>query len=171
MNTTIIQLFHKLTLILSITAHNFSLVTFNTLILVTNLVLNYQLTTQSRQFKNENDFWFFLLYLITNINPLFAFYLNKVDKKVRKFSRGKSGKYKIIFKYIPAYKRQALVMRLLVKEIKFNTQHTLFRRLEAVLHTFITASTKSLPARVARFSHYYAFNTASYQLLKLSKNV
>lgn len=170
-NTIIVRLFHKLSSILSIVAYNVDLVTSNTVFLITNLVLNYHLTTQYRHFKKENDFWFFLLYLVTSVNPLFAFYLNRVDKKVRKFSRGKSGKYKVVFKYVPEYKRQTLVMRLLVKEVKFSTQHTLSRRLEAILRRFITSPAKSLPARIARFSHYHAFNSAPHQLLRLSKNI
>jgi hypothetical protein len=170
-NKIVIQLFHMLASTLSKTSHNVNLIAYNTMVSIMHLILNYQLTVQYRQFKNENDFWYFLLYLITNINPLFAFYLNKVDKKIRKFSRGKSGRYKIIFKYIPKYKRQALVMRLLIKEVKFSTQYILLNRLKAILLTFIAAPRKSLPARIARFSHYYAFNTAPHQLLKLSKNV
>lgn len=43
--------------------------------------------------------------------PIFSFYIRKVDKKTRKNSRGKSGKYMIIWKYVPIYKRLYVSMR------------------------------------------------------------
>jgi hypothetical protein len=43
--------------------------------------------------------------------PIFSFYVRKVDKGVRKNSRGKSGKYVIIWKYTPPYKRLYVLLR------------------------------------------------------------
>lgn len=43
--------------------------------------------------------------------PLFSFYVKKVDKLKRKHSRGKSGKYSIVWKYVPIYKRMLTTLR------------------------------------------------------------
>jgi mRNA-degrading endonuclease RelE of RelBE toxin-antitoxin system len=56
-------------------------------------------------------------YLIFNImlkafKPLyfiFNIYFNRIDKKIKKFSRGKSSKYRIIYKYVAPYKRLNLL--------------------------------------------------------------
>jgi hypothetical protein len=42
--------------------------------------------------------------------PMFSFYIYKVDKKIFKNTRGKSGKYTFIWKYVAPYKRNFLVM-------------------------------------------------------------
>ena len=43
--------------------------------------------------------------IIYNFNIYFKFSFHLIDKNIRKFSRGKSGKYKIVFNYIPKFKR------------------------------------------------------------------
>jgi hypothetical protein len=48
---------------------------------------------------------------LSDFIPLFSFFIKKVDKNKRKHSRGKSGKYQIIWKYVPRYKRLLIVLR------------------------------------------------------------
>ena len=43
------------------------------------------------------------------LEPLFLFYIYKVDKSIFKNSRGRSGKFTFIWKYITPYKRNLLV--------------------------------------------------------------
>ena len=43
--------------------------------------------------------------------PSFCFYIKSVSKTLRKNSRGKSGKYMLVWKYVPVYKRLFLIMR------------------------------------------------------------
>jgi hypothetical protein len=38
----------------------------------------------------------YLYFLISKISPVFSYFIYSVDKNIRKFSRGKSGKYTFI---------------------------------------------------------------------------
>jgi hypothetical protein len=46
---------------------------------------------------------------LKSLEPLFLFYIYKVDKSIFKNSRGRSGKFTFIWKYITSYKRNLLV--------------------------------------------------------------
>jgi len=52
----------------------------------------------------SNVFSFFFKELVT-ILPIFSLYIYKVDKFIYKNTRGKSGKFTFIWKYITPYKR------------------------------------------------------------------
>jgi hypothetical protein len=51
-----------------------------------------------------------LAQIFKRFNYLFSFYIYKVDKKIYKNSRGKSGKHTFVWKYIAPYKRNLLIM-------------------------------------------------------------
>lgn len=51
-----------------------------------------------------------ILSSIKRFNFLFSFYIYKVDKNIYKNSRGRSGKYTFIWKYVAPYKRNMLIM-------------------------------------------------------------
>ena len=77
--------------------------------------------------KRSTTFWWLHSLLYTEIIrylPVFSFYVQRVDKLKRRHSRGKSGKYTIIWKFVPQYKRFLTVLRWLVKDIRF--QNSLF---------------------------------------------
>lgn len=69
--------------------------------------------------------------------PMFSFYIYKVDKKIFKNTRGKSGKYTFIWKYVTPYKRFMLVMFWLMRELKITQGRQIKDRLRGLLHTFI----------------------------------
>jgi hypothetical protein len=62
-------------------------------------------------FKPEDWLQNILFDELTEYVPLFSFYVKRVDKLKRKHSRGKSGKYSIVWKYIPKYKRLLTTLR------------------------------------------------------------
>ena len=43
--------------------------------------------------------------LLQTTKPLFSLYITKVSKNIYKNTRGKSGKYLFVWKYVPDYKR------------------------------------------------------------------
>lgn len=63
------------------------------------------------------------------MQPIFFFKFHRVDKKIKKFSRGKTGKYNTFLYYVPAFKRLAIAARLLVNEINFGDSIKLQDRL------------------------------------------
>ena len=77
------------------------------------------------------------------VEPLFSFYIYKVDKKIFKNTRGKSGKFTFIWKYVSKYKRANLVIFWLMKELRMNPGRTLYERLYATLNTIVFEPKKS----------------------------
>lgn len=65
--------------------------------------------------------------------PMFSFYIYKVDKKIFKNTRGKSGKFTFIWKYVAPYKRLFLVMHWLLKELRVRPGRAFTDRLTATL--------------------------------------
>lgn len=100
------------------------------------------------------------------VMPIFSFFIYNVDKNIRKFSRGKSGKYTFLWKFIAPHKRHYLVMRWLVKDCKFSP-HKKF--LERILQSFIDIilnTDDSFVGRSKTFSHNYVFKNFKKTLLK-----
>jgi hypothetical protein len=97
-------------------------------------------------FKNLND-----------LKPLFAFYIYKVDKKIFKNTRGKSGKYTFIWKYVSSYKRLSLVMHWVIKELRMKPGRTLTDRLRLVIQTIAQNPENTWMFKVKRFSHNYVY--------------
>jgi hypothetical protein len=57
--------------------------------------------------KNSYNSFFFKK--LKSLEPIFLFYIYKVDKSIFKNSRGRSGKFTFIWKYITPYKRSLIV--------------------------------------------------------------
>lgn len=77
------------------------------------LMLNFLHNIFEENISVNTNFYmkFFLLAKINSVKPLFLFHIYKINKFIRKYSRGKSGKYTLVWKYIPIYKRQFIIMR------------------------------------------------------------
>lgn len=77
----------------------------------------------------------FFLSRLNQLSPLFGYFIYNVDKNIRKFTRGKSGKYLFVWKYIAPYKRNYLVYRWFMKELKFDESRTFQIRLFNLFNT------------------------------------
>ena len=89
--------------------------------------------------ESYSDFNYSLLYNLSlkKLHYLFSFYIYKVDKQIYKNTRGKSGKYTFVWKYIAPYKRHALIAHWLMKEVKITPGQKLKERVNAVINKFI----------------------------------
>jgi len=103
---------------------------------------------------------------LEDYKPAFSFYIRKVDKMKRKHSRGKSGKYTISWKYVPTYKRIFVVLRWLVKDIRFQKPKTLQHRLTTSLETLLFSRKNHLVYQLRHFVHKFVFQTYRKTLLK-----
>ena len=71
------------------------------------------------------------------IHNLFCnFYIQKTDKSKIKNSRGKVSKLKLLWKYVPPYKRFYQALRWLLKDLKFQKSNSFNVRLLNVFETF-----------------------------------
>lgn len=74
---------------------------------------------------------------INSITPIFVLISEKVSKKVRKFTRGKSGRYTQFWVYLPPHKRQSWLCKQLTKEISFRTEKKLQERVKSALYELL----------------------------------
>ena len=99
-------------------------------------------------------------------NPVFSFYIRRVDKLKRKHSRGKSGKYSISWKYVPEYKRQWIAIRWLTKDIKFQRSRTLYLKMLASFENLLFNQQAHLVYQLRNFVHRFVFQNYRKTLLK-----
>lgn len=116
----------------------------------------------------RDDTWFqeLLFDELLRYLPLFSFYVSKVDKLKRKHSRGKSGKYSIGWKYIPKYKRLLIVLRWLVRDIRFQKTKTIKSRLIKSFENLLFSRESHLVYQLRGFVHKFVFHNFRKTLLK-----
>ena len=90
-------------------------------------------------------------------NYIFSFYIYKVDKQIYKNSRGKSGKYTFVWKYVAPYKRNFLIMHWLSKEVRISSGKTLQERLDNVIKNFVLSPHTTWIWKIKRFSLNYVY--------------
>lgn len=113
-------------------------------------------------------------FLNTNLEkykPIFMFKVQKVDKKTRKNSRGKSGKYLILWKYVPVYRRIYAVLRWLIQDISFQKSYKFQTRFLRAVDTILNTPDKSVMYKCRNFNHNYVFKNFKKTLLKNLKTV
>ena len=116
---------------------------------------------------SENDWVRKLFYEeLEEYKPVFSFYIRKVDKMKRKHSRGKSGTYTISWKYVPHYKRILMVLRWLVKDIRFQKPKTFHQRVATSLETLLFSKKSHLVYQLRQFVHRFAYQSYKKTLLK-----
>jgi hypothetical protein len=94
---------------------------------------------------------------VSKLEPLFLFYVYKVDKNIYKNTRGKSGKYTFIWKYVSVFKRKFLVMHWIMRELKMQSGRTLQDRLNSVLTTLYFTPERTWMWKIRKFSHNYVY--------------
>lgn len=112
----------------------------------------------------------FISKFLTNL-PIFMFFIHNVDKNVKKYSRGKSGKYSFVWKYIAPYKRFFTTLKLITKEIKFMNGRKLSIRIQNALILLFSDFQKSFIWKSKLFSYNYIFKNYRNTLMKTLKSV
>lgn len=123
--------------------------------------------------KQFNYKYLLLNILLTSFKPLyfmFNIYFNKIDKKIKKFSRGKSSKYRIIYKYVAPYKRLNLLGFWLNKDIKFFPAHKLINKISSTLLSIIFSSKKTLIWKIKKIIYLRVYRNYKSTLLLTSKS-
>lgn len=124
------------------------------------------------QFPTDSyNHWLYLLRLLSKANPTFCFYVYDVGKAAWKHSRGKTGRHKLVWKYVPPYKRIYLIIHWLFKEVRFSNHKTLQNKMYNTLLNFWLKPGKTLAWRVKTFSHNYVYKNFKFTLLKSLKTV
>lgn len=132
---------------------------------------DHKLNDEYITYNNESTMQHLLFESLQDYAPIFSFYIRKVDKSVRKNSRGKSKKYTIIWKYIPSYKRLYVTIRWLLKDLRFQKLRYLEPRLVKILEVFLLSPDLSFLSRVRGFVHGFVFKNFKKTLLNHLKSV
>lgn len=131
------------------------------------LLLNYSNNLLNSE-KTLNFTFFlknYLYFLLSKVSPIFSYFIYSVDKNIRKYSRGKSGKYTFIWKFIAPYKRIKLSTRLIVKDVKFYQSRTFQERLIKTFENLYYSPEKSFAWKSKIFSHNYVFKNFRKSLM------
>ena len=126
---------------------------------------------KSFEIKSSTFFKNSFLNSFNSINPIFAYFIYNVDKNIRKYSRGKSGKYAFVWKYIAPYKRLFLTMRLFAKELKFRGEKKFHERFLNSISVLETNFKNSFMYQSKAFSHNYVFKNFKKTLLVSLKTI
>ena len=137
--------------------------------LALNLTYNNRFSKDGISFQPKSSFNFLFIEAIKEYLPIFSFFVRRVDKSVRKNSRGKSGKYIIIWKYVPTYKRLYTTLRWFIKDLKFHKLKTFKMRFFKILETFILNPKSSFLVKLRQFVHVYVFENLKNKLMKTLK--
>lgn len=101
-----------------------------------------------------------LVQVFTNVAPVFSFYVYKVKKKIYKNTRGKSGKFTFLWKYVPHYKRLRLVASWISRELIYQPGLTLESRLNSVLLNLFSGPKTSVFYELRKYCHNYLYRNA-----------
>lgn len=107
----------------------------------------------------------YFFFLLSKVSPVFSYFIYNVDKNIRKYSRGKSGKYAFVWKYIAPFRRFNLAMRWITKDVKFSFEKNFSDRLLTVFSNLVLSPTKSFAWRSKTFSHNYIFKNFRKSLM------
>ena len=132
---------------------------------------NHLLLPTTKEILPDWDFNKWLFKNIYDILPMFSFYIYKVDKKIFKNTRGKSGKFTFIWKYVAPYKRMFLVMHWLIKELKIKPGRHLKERLASLIHSIVISPKSTWIYRVKKFSHNYVYRNSRQTLAENYRTV
>jgi hypothetical protein len=118
---------------------------------------NFAVKNSIKIFNLQNELVYKFLKQLNRVSPIFALYIYKVDKRIYKNTRGKSGKFTFLWKYVAVYKRHALVMSWLVKELSTKNLQTFDKRLKGLLRLLFFDVSKLWVFKIQKFSHNYVY--------------
>ncbi len=114
-------------------------------------------------FNNLSSLVFFALFSTSGM--YFKFSFHRIDKKIRKFSRGKSGKYRIVFNYVPPFKRKKWVFKIFLKNLKLMPDPSYYKKLLSLLLLILNKPSKTLVYQFRNFSNNYVYNNKFNSIL------
>ena len=94
---------------------------------------------------------------IRNSYSIFTFYIYKINKNIYKNTRGKSGKFMFVWKYVPIYKRSSIITSWLVKELRVLPYRELKSRITQLILKMTQQPLKTWVFRVKTFSYNYVY--------------
>lgn len=101
-----------------------------------------------------------------SVDMVFRFTFHKIDKNVRKFSRGKSGTYKTVFQYVPPFKRSSVKLRLLKQNLNYRLETTFAEKFKYIVVSALFFTKKSYPYLIHQLTHRKVIKVYSKSLFR-----
>jgi len=136
-----------------------------------NLNYNNTLSNEGKHVNSDNSIKHFLFLKLLAISPVFSFFIKNIDKSVKKFSRGKSGKYKLTWKYVAIYKRLLVALRFFIKDVKFSYGLKFINRLQSSIFNLIFKPKNNFLWKSKIFSHNFVFKNFKKSLMTSLKTI
>jgi len=127
---------------------------------------NNVITRQMKFFFTDDYLKISLFSILFFIRPLFSFAVYNVDKNLKKYKRKLDSRYIFVWKYVPAYKRKIVILKLVKKDIKFSSGRGVKARFYNSLLTFAIAPSSSFVYKINHFTNNYVFKNLQKTLLK-----
>lgn len=113
----------------------------------------------NQQGNNNTTLKNILTSFIKKTQPIFTLYTYKINKAVYKNTRGKSGKFMFVWKYVPVYKRLFIVSTWLLKELRVLPYREIKTRLTKLMFNMVRTPTQTWNYRIKTFSHNYVYRS------------
>lgn len=99
-----------------------------------NYPISYPYIWQFQEIQTSPIYQFMRTFF--ELNVYFKYSFHSVSRKVRKFSRGKAGKYRCVYNYIPFFKREKYKTKQFKKNLKYMDGKTYNERLEKLVNLY-----------------------------------
>ena len=119
------------------------------------------------EFRSKSSTSDLLKLALKDYLPSFAFKVQKVDKQVQKFSRGKSGKYSLSWAYLPPQKRWFVLLQWLKRDFVFQKNTTINARFLQGLQTLFASPQETSLVQTRQFVHSFIFKKFRKVLVNL----
>ena len=129
------------------------------------------LTPHLRSYNTTQSAYSIFYRNIKIIEPMYNFYVYRVAKKIYKNTRGKSGRYTFIWKYVSPYKRVYATYYWLLRELGLRTERRLKDRLRSLISSLMLYPTSLWAARVGQFALRYTYRHCRLTLAETYRSV
>ena len=113
----------------------------------------------------------FLITQFSSILPVFNFFIYNTPKNIKKNSKNKLNKYKLIWKYVIMYKRIFVAMKLIIKDIKYVNKRKYFNKLYVTLVNLFFNIKMSFIWKSKIFTYNYIFKNYRKTLMKTLQTI
>jgi len=123
------------------------------------LFINQNMSGLQNISQQKQSLKFLLSRFVRKSQSIFSLYTYKISKNIYKNTRGKSGKFMFVWKYVPTYKRLFIVSNWLIKELRVLTFRKLQLRLTNLLLNIAHVPKQMWAFRVKTFSYNYVYRS------------
>lgn len=128
-------------------------------------LFNQHCDNEETLLNKEFFFYEYLLSRISQVSPIFSFFVYANAKNLRKFSRKKAVKYIYVWKYLPPYKRTHVALHWLIKDVKFSSGADLIERVSKTLELLTFSPKLTHVWQCGFFSHRHVFKNFKKTLM------